>query len=95
MVVTTAQLLTIILSEGNMNIVSYSIDKLKGLYGISGAGVGQHFYGQICHGWSSNSFPNKRAHVIRETNVISCDFGLYMKQSHEFEAPHDLGQNIY
>ncbi|KAK3014791.1 hypothetical protein RJ639_009122 [Escallonia herrerae] len=33
--------------EGNMNILSFSINTLKGLYDISGVEVGQHFYWKI------------------------------------------------
>ncbi|KAJ0080839.1 hypothetical protein Patl1_11164 [Pistacia atlantica] len=35
------------MSEGNMNVISCSINPLKGLYEISGVEVGQHFYWQI------------------------------------------------
>ena len=38
---------SIFLSEDNMNVLSYSIITLKGLYEISSAEVSQHFYWKI------------------------------------------------
>ena len=35
------------MSEDNMNVIPCSINTFKGLYDISGVGVGQHLYWQI------------------------------------------------